>query len=168
MVTVIDKDGWKELAQLSFLRPDKRIAAGQPWTRQMTHSFEPLGSLKGVTTFTQRGPEGANMRYDYTHAMTYVPPEKMEGVLPMGISRIDFRVEEAFGSFVFDPAQGHVTEVQETFRLTGTMGTAGSDLLGDVAGAELLGSVAGIQLEERQEYVIRLTRQNPWAAAVTR
>lgn len=152
-VTVIDQDGWKEIAQLSFLQPDRSIAAGQPWTRPMTHDFNELGSWQGTTTFTLQGPEGAGTRYKYVHDMTYAPPKGGPGLLPFDISDIDFKATKAEGSFVFDPTHGHVTDVRETFEMEGSLG------------ATMLAGTAAVKLREHQELTIQLSRQNPWTSS---
>ena len=152
-VTVIDQDGWKEIAQLSFLQPDRSIAAGQPWTRPMTHDFNELGSWQGTTTFTLQGPEGAGTRYNYVHDMTYTPPKGGPGLLPFDVSDADFKATKAEGSFVFDPTHGHVTDVRETFEMEGSLG------------ATMLAGTAAVKLREHQELTIQLSRQNPWTSS---
>ena len=155
VVTVIDQDGWKEIAQLSFLQPDRSIAAGQPWTRPMSHDFNELGSWQGTTTFTLQGPEGAGTRYNYVHDMTYTPPKGGPGLLPFDISDADFKATKAEGSFVFDPTHGHVTDVRETFEMEGSLG------------ASMLAGAAAVKLREHQELTIQLSRQNPWTTPVS-
>lgn len=152
-VTVIDQDGWKEIAQLSFLQPDRSIAAGQPWTRPMTHDFNELGSWEGTTTFTLQGPEGAGTRYNYVHDMTYHPPKGGPGLLPFDVSDADFQATKADGSFVFDPTHGHVTDVRETFEMEGALG------------ATVMAGSATVKLREHQELTIQLSRQNPWTSS---
>ena len=152
-VTVIDQDGWKEIAQLSFLQPDRSIAAGQPWTRPMSHDFNELGSWQGTTTFTLQGPERAGTRYNYVHDMTYTPPKGGPGLLPFDISDVDFKATKAEGSFVFDPTHGHVTDVRETFEMEGSLG------------ASMPAGEATVKLREHQELTIQLSRQNPWTSS---
>jgi hypothetical protein len=150
VVTVVDEDGWKELAQLSFLQPDRSIASGQPWTRPMAHDWSPLGTWRGTTTYTQRGPEGTGMRYDYTHEMSFSPSERTEGVLPFDVTGANFRALKASGSFVFDAERRQVTSVHELYHVEGTVG------------AGLPGGAAELQLQEIQETTIQISGQNPW------
>ncbi|MHB0956198.1 MAG: hypothetical protein ACYC0X_07455 [Pirellulaceae bacterium] len=151
VVTVIDQDGWKELAQLTFLQPDRTIAAGQPWKRPMAHDWSPLGSWHGTTTYTQRGPEGTAMRYDYRHEMSFVPSEAMSGVLPFDITGAKFQALKAEGWFVFDSQRRHTTSVHEQYHVEGTVG------------AGLLAGATELQLQEIQETTIQISDQNPWA-----
>ncbi len=151
LADVLDEDGWKEMAHLSFLEPDKHIAPGQPWTRQIVHDWGQLGSWAGVTTYTQDSAAGSLPRFRYAHNLTYKPPAStVAGMLPFSIGDPDFRLLEASGWFLYDPTAQHVTEAHETFHVQGGFGSA------------LLGESAKIEIEERQEVSIRLTRQNPW------
>ena len=150
MTNVLDEDGWKELTHLSFLEPQEHLAPGQPWTREMAHDWAPLGSWSGVTTFTQDTTPGPDQHFRYTHDMTYTPSPKADDVLPFRVSGAEFRLVEAAGSFVYDPLARHVTQVQETFHVQGTVG------------ADMLGEALSIEIEERQQVSIQLTVQNPW------
>ncbi len=148
---VLDEDGWKEMTHLSFLEPDKHIAPGQPWTRQFVHDWGQVGSWTGVTTYAQDSAVGSNLRFHYTHNLTYKPPSStVSGLLPFNIGDPDFHLLEASGWFLYNPTVQHVTEAHETFHVKGGFGS------------ELLGGAAKIEIEERQEVSIRLTRQNPW------
>lgn len=151
LTSVIDKDGWKELAELTFFRPENEESiTGKTRIRQMEHDWSPLGSWQGTTTFVKHGQENNGRRFDFSHKMTYVPPNNKEGVLPFRITRANFRPEQASGSLLFDPTLDHVTSARELFRVKGTVGT------------ELLGQSIVIQLEENQTLKITVTDQNPW------
>ena len=148
-VTVIDEDGWRELTQLSFQRPREGIATGQSWNRPMIHNWSPWGFWRGITTFTQRGPEGYGIRYDYVHEMSYLPPEPTAGVLPFQLAGAQFQPVVASGSYVFDAQHGHVVWVREVFHVQGTIA------------AGVLGSEARVQVEEYQELAVQISSENP-------
>ena len=60
MVTsVMDEDGWKEMAQLSFFVPEEQTSGSQTWVRKMTHDFGPLGSWAGETHYTPKEGQGS-------------------------------------------------------------------------------------------------------------
>ncbi len=151
LTSVIDKDGWKELAELTFFRPGNGESTGEKTrVRQMTHDWSPLGSWEGITTFVKRGQEDRRQRFDFSHKMTYMPPKNREGVLPFRITSAEFRPEQASGSLLFDSTLDRVTGAEETFRVKGVVGT------------ELLGQSMVIQLEENQTMKITIVDQNPW------
>ena len=97
LATVLDQDGWKELMQRSFLRPPPGAATDQVWRGPLHHSWGPLGTWRGVTTYTPRGPEGYGIRYDFAHEMSYVPPEPSSGVLPFDVAGAEFQPVQAVG-----------------------------------------------------------------------
>ena len=151
MVHVLDKDGWKELIQLSFLEPAKHIAPGQTWTRQMAHDWSPFGQWAGVTTFTQgTAKDPSALQFNYTHEMTFTPAAGADGVLPFRVSEATFRLISASGTFAYDPVAQHVTQVNETFHVKGSVGT------------ELMGEMGKVEIEERQQLTLRLSSQNSW------
>jgi len=152
LTSVVDKDGWKELAELSFFKPRRtpsnETADSQSWMRQMTHDWSPLGSWYGTTTFTPAQSSNALQQYQFTHAMTYNPP-KGGGVTPFKISSAEFHPLMTSGTIQYDPQLGHVVEAQETFHVRGNVGV------------ELLGQAVPIELEEKQILHLRITSQDP-------
>jgi hypothetical protein len=150
MVTsVMDEDGWKEMAQLSFFVPEEQTAGSQTWVRKMTHDFGALGSWEGETHYTPQ--EGTNpLQIDYAHRMTYKPPAKGIGGLPFTITEANFKPEIAAGAFHYDKQAGRVIQVQERFLVKGAIST------------ELLGQVAEIEMEEDQLITVRMLEKNPW------
>jgi hypothetical protein len=153
VTSVMDEDGWKELAELSFFTPDPKGMQNQSWSRQMTHNFEPLGSWFGETTFVPRGKEQGVLRFDYAHKMTYKPPEKpaaAAGGLPFTIKNADFKAGTAGGIIYYDTRLKRVHSAQEQFHVLGTLS------------ADALGQVLDIPVEEKQAITVRIVDQNPW------
>ncbi|HEX5104453.1 MAG TPA: DUF4339 domain-containing protein [Pirellulaceae bacterium] len=150
MVTsVLDEDGWKEMAQLSFFVPEEQTAGSQTWVRKMTHDFGPLGSWVGETHYTPK--EASNpLQIDYVHRMTYKPPARGIGGLPFAITDAKFTPEIAAGAFLYDKQASRVIQVQERFLVKGSLAT------------ELLGQAAAVEMEEDQLITVRLLEQNPW------
>jgi len=152
MTSVMDEDGWKEMAKLSFLVPDDATSGNQPWVRQMSHDFGPLGSWYGETSFQRQGTADGLLRVNYQHNMTYKPPAKDQpaGDLPFTITAAEFRPEVAGGSFYFDAQAGRVQRVQERFLVKGAIRT------------ELLGQALTVEVEEDQTIAVRILDENPW------
>ncbi|MEX2175553.1 MAG: hypothetical protein WD872_14415 [Pirellulaceae bacterium] len=151
VTSVMDEDGWKELAQLSFIVPDLQ-SRNASWSRSLSHDFEPLGSWYGETRFTPQGVEHGVLRIDFVHEMVYTPPAKGKdkGALPFTIKEAKFRPEAAGGTIDYDTRAKRVQRAQEHFHVKG------------VLTAEVLGQEAGIEVEELQTIGVRLTEQNPW------
>jgi hypothetical protein len=151
MVTsVMDEDGWKEMAQLSFFVPEEQTAGSQTWVRKMTHDFGPLGSWEGETHYTPKEGAANPLQIDYVHRMTYKPPAKGIGGLPFTITEATFKPEIAAGMFQYDKQAGRVLQVQERFLVKGALST------------ELLGQAAAVEMEEDQLITVRMLEKNPW------
>lgn len=152
MTSVMDADGWKELAELSFFTPDVEPTETQTWTRQMTHNFEPLGSWSGVTTFSPRGTEKSVTKIDYEHDLNYKPPAKgavAAGGLSLNVKNAAFRAETAQGVIYYDHALGRVRTAEEMFHVKGQIA------------ADALGQIVTIPVEEEQTFTLHLTDQYP-------
>lgn len=152
MTSVMDEDGWKEMAKLSFQAPDDATSGNQPWVRQMSHDFGALGSWYGETRFQRQGSADGLLRVDYTHDMLYTPPAKGKAVgeLPFTITAADFTAEVAGGSFYFDLQAKRVERVQERFLMKGQIET------------EVLGQAVAVEVEEDQLITLRILGENPW------
>src|SRR5262249_32957100 len=61
----LDRDGWKELAQVTLFRPEKPSGTAAKWSRPMTHSWGPLGSWSGKIVYGYTGKKGKVDRIDY-------------------------------------------------------------------------------------------------------
>jgi hypothetical protein len=152
MVTsVMDEDGWKEMAQLSFFVPEEQTAGSQTWVRKMTHDFGPLGSWAGETHYTPKEGQGsAPLQIDYVHKMAYKPPDKGIGGLPFTVSEANFKPEIAAGTFHYDKQAGRVIQVQERFLVKGNLAI------------DLVGQAAAVEMEEDQLITVRMLERNPW------
>jgi hypothetical protein len=147
--SVMDLDGWKELAQLTFFRPPKKLPEGGRWSRKLTHGWGSLGSWAGQVTFRQAGKAGGLERFDYQLALKYVPPRGGGGGLPFAVSKADFRLQAGGGSIAFDPARGRVAAAEERFHVRG------------VLEARALGATSAVEVEEVQHFRVRVLDRLP-------
>jgi hypothetical protein len=145
----LDEDAWKELAQITFFRPDKPLRAGARWDRKLHHSWGPLGSWSGQTAYTAAGKQGARERITYTHEMTYQPPRGAGRDLPFLVKKAEFRPQIAGGVILFDPEQEKVADAEETFRVRGALVVS----VGDVD--------AAVEMDETQVFRLRITTGTP-------
>lgn len=148
LTSVIDRDGWKELIELTFFAPQENPPGGQ-WKCQTGHDWKPLGTLNGATTFVDRGTSNDMRQVDFTRELTYSPPAEADESLPFEISESEFRVEAAKGRILFDPRLLRVSLAEEQFTVRGSFGV------------KLLGQSAKISLTEKQAWTIRLSQQDP-------
>jgi hypothetical protein len=149
MASIIDPDGWREIAELTFFRPPTPSEDSQAWQRTITHSWGPLGSWSGKVAYARAGQEGATDRFRYTYKLAYQAPKSGASELPFQIARADFRHREAGGTIAFDSAKGRVTRAEEHFSVQGNL-TIG-----------LLGQETPVGLDETQDFRIRILPQRP-------
>ena len=147
VTSVIDKDGWKELAELTFLTPDPKASANKPWQRQMTHDWGSLGTWTGMTTFKRKGTTKGIQEIEYAHNMKYTKADSKESGLPIKITNANFEPQKAGGRLEFDVQKQQVRLAQEVFEVRG------------ILTAELLGQSIEIQLFEQQLIQIRIGEQ---------
>lgn len=149
VTTVIDEDGWKELAQLTLFQPPVGRSARQ-FSRKTTHDWDALGSWYGKTDFVGR-PAGKNRRrFDYQHTLEYQPPDASKPIrqkLPFEIQQADFKTYEAFGQIFYDTKQKRVSSAQEVFHAKG------------IVTAKMFGVATNVELQERQIFQIEVTAQ---------
>jgi hypothetical protein len=151
LTSVIDEDGWKELAQFTFFEPDDSVAQGQPYKRQMTHDFSPFGAWYGTTSFFGGDVRGDLQLIKFLHKLEFTPPDAKAAAGPTGIRVVSakFTIDQAHGTLEYDRTLRHVSMARETFHVQGSvtvkMGTR------DVE----------IQLKEQQQMSIRITDQRP-------
>jgi hypothetical protein len=147
---VMDEDGWKELTQLSFFRPDPAAVQDAPWKRQMTHDFGALGHWSGMTSY-QRGKqkEGFTL-YHYVHELEYFSPTDPSSDLPFKMVDVELVPKAAEGRIYYDEATDRVAGVEETFVVQGNLKV------------EFLGQLNDLGISEQQAMVVMLTPENPW------
>jgi hypothetical protein len=104
LASLIDRDGWKELARYSFFQPHKPLRPGARWEQSMTHSWGFLGNWTGQVSFKYAGQEGDLQRFPYAFKLTYVPPKPEARDLLFPVARASFKHGEAGGTIYFDPA----------------------------------------------------------------
>lgn len=148
--SVMDDDGWKELAQLTFFvpRPER---GSKSWKQPMMHNFGPLGMWYGETTFTPQATRKDVQQIAFVHKMEYRPPEKdAGGELPFTIEKATLKPETAGGTIEFDVQANRVVAAQEGFLVRGALSVG------------LLGQAAEVEVQEQQVISLRVHERNPW------
>lgn len=145
MSSVMDLDGWREMAQLTFLLPEDKK---KKWTDQMGHDWGDLGKWTGETRFEKKSKSNGLQRIDYAHYMTYVP-NFGKTKLPFKIDSMKFNSSEAGGRLFFDEKNKRIQSLTERFNVTGELSTS------------LLGSSINMTMSETQTFKLSLHEQNP-------
>jgi hypothetical protein len=144
----LDRDGWKELAQLSFFQPPASPRRGERWERPMTHSWGPLGNWSGKVHFQFTDRREDLERFDYLLDLAYKPPGK-GGALPFEIGNSQFQIQTARGVIVYRPSRGHVAAAEERFHVRGLLAVS------------FLGVESVVQMDEMQLFKLRILDRNP-------
>jgi hypothetical protein len=143
--SLMDLDGWREMAQATFFQPAPALLPRTNWVRQMSHNWGPLGGWVGQTLYVYSGKQGPLHQFTYGHRMNYVAPRGGGG--GMGLIQVAgaaFQPQEAVGSIVFDSSKGRVTSGQEKFRVVGRLTLV------------LLGMPSPVDIEEEQTFQYRI------------
>lgn len=144
----LDRDGWKELAQLSFFQPPPAVRRGERWRRPMTHSWGPLGNWSGYIHFQSTGKLAELDRFDYLLDLAYKPPQKSGG-LPFEIGKSQFQIQTARGVVAYQPNRGRIAAAEERFHVHGVLAVS------------FLGVDSSVQMDEMQLFQLRIVDKNP-------
>lgn len=153
MTSVIDLDGWREVAEWTFLRPEDGGLQRGSWTRQMIHDWGALGSWSGITEFQKlRGSSGME-KIGFRRQLTYSPPVPGETrASPLSVSGARFMATQADGELEWSTREDRVVVARERFEVTGGVT------------AEVLGQSVEMQMAERQLIEVRVSRERPAVA----
>jgi hypothetical protein len=147
MASLLDRDGWKELAQATFFQMDQPLKLNARWTKPMKHAWGALGSWTGKIN-TYAGPEEKLHKVTYALQMKHraLPGGQLGG---MTINGASFQTQEAGGVLLFDAQRGKVVAAEERLRVKG------------VVNASLLGQNMLIEISENQHFLIRTHDKKP-------
>lgn len=143
MTSLIDRDGWKELAQATFFQFDQPLKVKDRWSKSMTHNWGSLGSWSGRINYSYVGKQENLHRVAYGLQLKYQPPAA-GAVGLMKINNANFQPQQAEGVLLFDAGRGKVVGAEERFRVRGFLN------------ANLLGQNTQIEIDEDQHFQIRI------------
>lgn len=143
MTSLLDRDGWKELAQATFFQMDQPLKVGDRWSKPMTHNWGSLGSWSGQIHYLYQGKQANLHRTAFGLQLAYKQPAAgMVGL--MKVNGANFQIQQAEGVLLFDSDKGRVVGAEERFRVRG------------VINSTLLGQNTLIEIEEDQHFQIRI------------
>ncbi len=145
MASLVDRDGWRELNQLTFFQPGRTLNTKDRWQQPLTHSWGPLGSWKGHADYRFQGERDGLAQVVYELKLAHQPPATgAVGKLPFQPTDAKFQTEKAGGMVLFDRRRGRVERAAETFHVRGSMAI------------EVLGQKASIGVVEQQDFQLRI------------
>lgn len=145
MASLMDVDGWKEMAQATFFQPCKGLKAGERWAKPMTHNWGPLGAWTGKIHYAYSGSQKEIHKVDYALELAYQAPKAGAGIMGIPIQGAKFGAPETAGSILFDAKEGRVTASEERFRVRGQITI------------NLLGQNTTVDIEEEQQFSMRIS-----------
>ncbi len=149
MASLLDRDGWKELAQMTFFQMDQPAKVKGRWSKPLTHNWGALGSWAGKVHYEYLGQQGDIHKVAYALELKYKAPAADAVLAGMAISSANFQPQQAVGLLSFDAARGKVVVAEERFRVKG------------ILNAKLLGQLTPIEMEDDQHFLIRIHEKKP-------
>lgn len=143
MAALLDRDGWKELAQVTFFQMDQPLKVNDRWSKPMTHNWGSLGSWHGKIHYGYVGQQANLHKVAYGLQLAYQAP-RAGSIGGLKINGAVFQPQQAEGVILFDAANGRVVEAQERFRVRGVINTS------------LLGQNTPLEIDEDQHFLIRI------------
>jgi hypothetical protein len=147
--SLLDRDGWKEMAQATFFQPNVLLKAGSVWSKPMTHNWGPLGQWVGRTNLRYTGRHETTHKVGYEHQMAYVAPKGPAAGLPFQLNGSKFQPLLAAGTIFFDEAKGRTVAGEERFRVRGLLNIS------------FLGQEVPLELEEEQHFRFEILDRMP-------
>jgi hypothetical protein len=129
--------------------PNKPVSKGDTWKRTQTVPLGPLGTLKGETTYTYKGPGKDGEEIPFEQTLTYSPPKEDDAGLPFKITKGEMKAEKATGSLVFDASKGRLVRSDMTMKMKGSLTF------------EVAGNATSINLEMEQTSKSKVSDKSP-------
>ncbi len=146
--SLINRDGWKELAQATFFQLDQAPRANLRWSKPMSHNWGGLGAWHGQIHYAYLGQEAKLHKVAYGLQLAYKSPAA-GAVGLMTVNSANFKAPEAGGFLLFDASQGRVVAAEERFRVRGLIN------------ANVLGQNTLIEIDEDQHFLMRIHDNRP-------
>jgi hypothetical protein len=129
--------------------PNKPVSKGDTWKRSQSVPLGPLGTLKGETTYTDKGPGKDGEEIALEQTLTYSPPKEDDAGLPFKITKGEMKADKASGSLVFDASKGRLVRSDMTMKMKGSLTF------------EVAGNATSINLEMQQTSKSKVLDKSP-------
>jgi len=101
--------------------PPKAVSKGDTWKRSQAVPLGPLGSLKGETTYTYKGPGKDGEEISFDQSLEYAPPKEGDDSLPFKITKGEMKADKASGSMTFDASKGRLVKTEQSTKMKGSL-----------------------------------------------
>lgn len=149
---ILSEDALREMAEPTFAAvPNDTVEKGKKWNKTTSLDMGPIGKYKNEYTYTYSGTENKLDKIDVASKLTYVPPDKTEGIggLPFRIKNANLESKESKGTIFFNRDKGRVEKSDMSVKLTGTL---------DI---EIGGQQTKVELDQTQKTDISTSDSNP-------
>ncbi|HTU23275.1 MAG TPA: DUF6263 family protein [Gemmataceae bacterium] len=121
---ILSEDALRQMAQPTFsVVPKETVEKGKTWKKETTLDMGPIGKYKNEYTYTYEGKEKDLDKIKVDTKLTYMPPEKTDGVggLPFRIKSAKLESKDAKGTVWFNRDKGRVEKTDMSLKLEGTL-----------------------------------------------
>lgn len=121
---ILSEDALRQMAEPTFaVVPNETVDKGKTWKKETTLDMGPIGKYKNEYTYKYEGAEKGLDKIDVETKLTYMPPEKTEGVggLPFRIKSAKLESKEGKGTVWFNRDKGRVEKSDMSLKLEGTL-----------------------------------------------
>jgi len=149
---ILSDDALREMAEPTFtVVPNEAVEKGKKWNKETTLDMGPIGKYKNEYTYTYEGQDKNLDKIDVSTKLSYMPPEKTEGIggLPFRIKSAKLESKDSKGVVLFNREKGRVEKSDMSVKLDGTL---------DI---EIGGQQTKVDLKQEQKTEISTSDTNP-------
>lgn len=143
MASLLDRDGWKEMAHVTLLKP-ALLQPGARWSRAFEHQWGELGSWHGQKHFVHVGAKGPVQQINYVLQVSHRAPAAAKKGTLLQINSASFQTQQAAGMILYDAVRDRVVSAEETFQVRGNLVL------------NLLGQNTPVAVSENQHFQVRV------------
>jgi hypothetical protein len=149
---ILSDDALREMAEPTFsVITNETVEKGKKWTKKTTLDMGPIGKYENEYTYTYDGQNNNLDKIDVSTKLSYMPPEKTEGIggLPFRIKSAKLESKDSKGVVLFNREKGRVEKSDMSVKLDGTL---------DI---EIGGQQTKVDLKQEQKTEISTSDTNP-------
>ncbi|MGH7225133.1 MAG: DUF6263 family protein, partial [Gemmataceae bacterium] len=149
---ILSEDALREMAEPTFaVIPNETVEKGKTWKKETKLDMGPIGKYKNEYTYKYEGTEKNLDKITVETKLTYLPPEKTDGLggLPFRIKSAKLESKNGKGTVWFNREKGRVEKTDMTLDLEGTLKI------------EIGGQETEVKLNQTQKTDVQTSDTNP-------